>query len=213
MGAMTSYSLMSLAQHLMKKDLTGSLNDWVFSLSGVMYVGLTMAHFVLIRRIDSAPVKMDWVRDADNLIGDGDAALGLAWLLVALLTTWMTDVCAYLVGRTWGRVKLIPHVSPGKTREGAIAGLIGGTLTAVVAGWAVGLPVPLGLLLVVGGLLAIGGMIGDLMESLIKRQIAIKDMGAIIPGHGGLMDRVDALLVTVPMAYYLALLLDWQGWP
>ena len=75
---------------LVKQDLTGSLTDWVFSLSGVMYVGLTMAHFVLIRRIDSAPVEMDWVRSADNIIGDGDAALGLAWLLVAILTTWMT---------------------------------------------------------------------------------------------------------------------------
>lgn len=213
MGAMTSYSLLSLAQHLVKKDLTGSLNDWVFSLSGVMYVGLTMAHFVLIRRLDSAPVNQDWVREADNIIGNGEAALGLAWLLVVLLTTWMTDVCAYLVGRTWGRAKLIPHVSPGKTREGALAGLIGGTLTAAIAGWAVGLPVPFVILFIVGALLSVGGMVGDLMESLIKRQIGIKDMGAIIPGHGGLMDRIDALLVTVPMAYYIALLLDWQGWP
>ena len=69
-----------------------------------------------------------------------------------------------------------------------------------------GLPVPIGLSIVVGALLAIGGMIGDLMESLIKRRIGIKDMSAIIPGHGGFMDRIDALLVTIPMAYYLALL-------
>lgn len=213
MGAMTGYSLLSLAQHLVKRDLTGSLNDWVFSLSGVMYVGLTMAHFVLIRRLDSAPVDREWVRAADDLIGNGEAALGLAWLLVVLFTTWLTDVCAYLVGRTWGRRKLIPHVSPGKTREGALAGVIGGTATAGIVAWAVGLPVPIALMLVIGFILALAGMIGDLMESLIKRQIGIKDMGAIIPGHGGLMDRIDALLVTVPLAYYLALLLDWAGWP
>jgi phosphatidate cytidylyltransferase len=104
-------------------------------------------------------------------------------------------------------------VSPGKTREGALAGLFGGIVTAAVAGWAVGLPVPFWALLVVGALVAVGAMIGDLMESLIKREIGIKDMGAIIPGHGGLMDRVDALLVTIPMTYYLAIFLDWRGWP
>ncbi|RIK42145.1 MAG: phosphatidate cytidylyltransferase [Chloroflexi bacterium] len=213
MGAMTGYSLFSLAQHLVKSDLTGSLVDWVYSLSGVMYVGLTMTHFVLLRRIGGADVEMDWVRQADNIIGNGEAALGLAWLLVTLLTTWMTDVFAYMYGRTWGRTKLIPRVSPGKTREGAVAGLVGGILTAVAAGYLVGLPVPFFILILFGLVIAIAGTIGDLMESLIKRQIGIKDMGAIIPGHGGLMDRVDALLVTVPLAYYLALFLDWRGWP
>jgi phosphatidate cytidylyltransferase len=210
---MTAYSLLSLAQHLVKSDLAGSLNDWVFSLSGVMYVGLTMTHFVLLRRLDSGPVNVDWVRHADNIIGDGGAALGLAWLLVAILTTWMTDVFAYLVGRTWGKTKLSPRVSPGKTREGAIAGLLGGTLTAVVAAWAVGLPVPFWLMIAIGVIISLGGMIGDLMESLIKRQIGVKDMSAFIPGHGGLMDRIDALLVTIPLTYYIALLLDWRGWP
>jgi phosphatidate cytidylyltransferase len=211
-GAMVGYTLIALAQHLYKKDITGALLDWAFSLSGVMYIGVTMMHFVLIRRIQG-PVDMDWVERADALIGDGGAALGLAWLLFVLLTTWMTDVFAYLVGRQWGRQKLIPHISPGKTREGALAGLIGGTITGALAAYVFGVPVPFGIMLLMGGIVAAGAMVGDLCESLIKREVGIKDMGAIIPGHGGLLDRVDALLVTVPLTFYTALLLGWIGWP
>jgi len=212
MGAMTSYTLISLAQHLTKKDLTGSLTDWVFSLSGVLYVGFTMMHFVLIRRMQGS-ADVGWIVDADALIGDGGAALGLAWLLVVLSTTWLTDVFAYLAGRKWGTTKLLPHVSPGKTRVGAVAGLIAGTLTGGLAGYLFGVPVPVGLMFVVGAIIAVGAQIGDLCESLIKREIGIKDMGAVVPGHGGLLDRIDALLVTVPLTFYLAMFLGWLGWP
>jgi phosphatidate cytidylyltransferase len=212
MGAMTAYTLLALAQHLLQRDISGSLTAWVFSLSGLMYVGLTMSHFILVRRIQG-PVERDWIRTADGLIGNEGAALGLAWLLFALLTTWLTDVFAYLIGRKWGRVKLIPHVSPGKTREGALAGLVGGTLTGVAAAWALGLPVPLLVMAGVGAAVSLGAMIGDLCESLIKREIGIKDMGSIIPGHGGILDRIDALLFTIPLTYYLAVLLEWLGWP
>lgn len=212
MGAMTSYTLISLSQHLVKKDRTGSLTDWVFSLSGVLYVGFTMMHFVLIRRMQG-PSDVGWVESADALIGDGGASLGLAWLLVVLTTTWLTDVFAYVVGRKYGKTRLIPHISPGKTRAGAVAGLVAGTLTGGLAGYLFGVPVPLGIMLLVGGVIAIGAMLGDLCESLIKREIGIKDMGSIIPGHGGLLDRIDALLVTIPLTYYLAMFLSWLGWP
>ena len=210
-GAMCAYTLLALAQHLFKKDINGALIDWSFSLSGVMYIGFTLMHFILIRRI-RGDVEMGWVHDADAIIGDGGAALGLAWLLFVLVTTWMTDVFAYLVGRTWGRVKLIPHISPGKTREGALAGLVGGTITGLLAGLAFGVPVSPYLLLALGALVALGAMIGDLCESLIKRQIGIKDMGSVIPGHGGVLDRIDALLVTVPFIFYAALFVGWLGW-
>jgi phosphatidate cytidylyltransferase len=209
-GAMVGYTLIALAQHLVKRDIAGALLDWTFSLSGVMYVGVTMMHFVLIRRIQGAS-EMSWVTSADNLIGDGGAALGLAWLLLVLVTTWMSDVFAYIIGRRWGRRKLIPHISPGKTREGAIAGLVGGMLTGTLGAYLFGVPVPFYISVVTGLLIAFGAMIGDLSESLIKRNIDIKDMGAIIPGHGGLMDRIDALLFTVPLVFYIAILIEWSG--
>src|SRR5690606_6597231 len=147
-------------------DVQGSLTDWVFSLSGVLYVGFTMMHFVLIRRIQG-PSEAGWVEEADSLIGDGGASLGLAWLLVVLVTTWLTDVFAYLIGRQWGKTKLIPHVSPGKTRAGAVAGIVAGTLTGGIAGVVFGLPVPFAIMLVVGAVISLGAMIGDLCESMI----------------------------------------------
>ncbi|HYI15502.1 MAG TPA: CDP-archaeol synthase [Thermomicrobiales bacterium] len=211
-GAMVGYTLIALAQHLMKQDITGALLDWAFSLCGVMYIGVTMMHFVLIRRFQG-PVNMEWIAEFDNVIGDEGAALGLAWLLFVLVTTWMTDVFAYLVGRQWGTTKLIPNISPGKTRVGAVAGLVGGMLTGGLTAYLFGIPVPFPIMLVAGGIIAIGAMIGDLSESLIKRNIGIKDMGSFIPGHGGLLDRVDALLVTVPLTFYIAIFLDWLGYP
>jgi phosphatidate cytidylyltransferase len=207
-GAMVGYTLIALAQHLGKRDITGALLDWAFSLSGVMYVGVTLMHFVLIRRIQGDS-EMNWITEADNLIGDGGAALGLAWLLMVLVTTWLTDVFAYLIGRTWGTTKLIPRISPGKTREGAIAGFVGGMVTGTITAYAFGVPVPIYVAAPIGGLVALAAMIGDLSESLIKRNIDIKDMGSIIPGHGGLMDRIDALLFTVPLVFYIALLVEW----
>jgi phosphatidate cytidylyltransferase len=125
----------------------------------------------------------------------------------------MTDVFAFLVGRKWGRTKLIPHVSPGKTREGAIAGLVGGAACGAIAAYVFGVPVPVAIGVLMGLVVATGAMVGDLVESLIKREIGIKDMGSVIPGHGGLLDRVDALLVTVPLTFYMALFLSWLGWP
>lgn len=212
MGTMTAYTIISLAQHLLKSDIEGSLRDWVYSLSGLMYVGLTMMHFVLIRRIQG-DADQSWVVEADNVIGDGGAALGLAWLLWVLAITWMTDIGSYLGGRRWGQAKLIPHVSPGKTREGAIVGLILGTITGLVAAALFGVPVPFLIMLVVSVLVAVAVIIGDLCESLIKREIGIKDMGAVIPGHGGVLDRVDSLLLTIPLTFYAAQLLQWLGWP
>lgn len=211
-GALTAYTIFSLAQHLLKNDLAGSLADWVFSLSGLMYVGLTMMHFVLLRKLQG-PSDRAWVEDVDRVIGDGRAALGLSWLLFVLCVTWATDVAALLVGRKWGTTKLIPHVSPGKTRQGALGGLIAGTLAGLIATLAFGVPAPISIMLLVSATVAIATMIGDLCESLIKREIGIKDMGTLIPGHGGILDRVDSLLVTVPLTYYVSLLLEWQGWP
>ena len=211
-GALTAYTMISLAQHLVKREIAGSLADWVFSLTGLMYVGLTMMHFVLMRRIQG-PVDSDWVTTLDDVIGDGGAALGLGWLIFVLAATWASDVSAYLGGRRWGHTKLIPHVSPGKTREGALAALVGGTLAGTLAAALAGLPVPLLIMFLLSLAVAFGTIIGDLLESLIKREIGIKDMGTVIPGHGGILDRVDSLLLTVPLTYYAALLLDWQGWP
>ncbi|MCB1486134.1 MAG: phosphatidate cytidylyltransferase [Bauldia sp.] len=128
-----------------------------------------------------------------SLLALRDSADGLAAIGFLFAVVWGTDIGAYFAGRAIGGPKLWPAVSPKKTWSGAIGGLC----TAVVAGLAVawGVGVPVGLALVVVALvLSIAGQFGDLFESFVKRHFGVKDSGSIIPGHGGLMDRVDALI-------------------
>jgi phosphatidate cytidylyltransferase len=152
--------------------------DWALSLAGGLYVGSLAAYFVKLRGLPG----------------------GLEWMLLALAATWSCDSIAYVFGRAWGRRRFFPSVSPRKTWEGAVAGWLGATILVTIIGGVSGLGVAwaLGLGLTTS-LAAIGG---DLVESMIKRQMGVKDSGGLVPGHGGILDRVDSLLFAVVVAYY-----------
>ncbi len=131
------------------------------------------------------------------------------WLMIALVVSWAGDTAAMYVGKAFGRVKLAPRVSPGKTVEGGIASIVGGTLAAVIYAHYL---LPNEALLPVAGIGAvanIAGQLGDLSESAFKRGAGVKDSGTMLPGHGGWLDRVDSSLFSVP-AVYAALLL-WRA--
>ena len=136
-----------------------------------------------------------WLRDLDA---------GVEWILLLVSVTWLGETAAYLVGSTLGRHKLAPSISPGKTVEGAIAQLVVSVLAAVGArAWFFpGLSAESAI--AVGLLLGVVGQIGDLIESAIKRSVGTKDTGRLIPGHGGMLDRVDSLLVNTPVLFYYA---------
>jgi len=128
-----------------------------------------------------------------------------AWLVFfPLVVTWVCDTAAMFGGRTFGGPKLAPTISPGKTRSGTIAGIVGGLLVApVFARWvfpAVGVEVPGWQLFAIAGVLSVVGQVGDLAESLFKREAGVKDSSALIPGHGGVLDRLDSLYFVVPVA-------------
>ena len=126
---------------------------------------------------------------------------GLQWVISALVITWANDTCAYFAGRFFGRHKLHPAVSPNKTWEGFAGGAVGSVVGMFVARW-VALPALTTVDCVALGLLgAVLGPLGDLCESLLKRAHGVKDSGTLIPGHGGLLDRVDALLFNAPAVY------------
>jgi phosphatidate cytidylyltransferase len=127
-----------------------------------------------------------------------------AWLVFfPLVVTWVCDSAAMLVGRTFGGPKLAPTVSPGKTRSGTIAGVVGALAVApLFSGWIfpqVGVSLGLGEALAVAGVLSVVGQAGDLAESLFKRQAGVKDSSHLIPGHGGVLDRLDSLYFVVPV--------------
>ncbi len=131
-------------------------------------------------------------------------AFGAGWVLLTLFATFSNDTAAFAVGRAIGRHKLAPLVSPGKTVEGAIGGLIATTVAVPVVAYVLGLPVGWPLL-ALGPVLALVAQGGDLAESYLKRVAGVKDSGSLLPGHGGMLDRIDALLFVGPLVYhYLA---------
>ncbi|AWK85766.1 phosphatidate cytidylyltransferase [Azospirillum thermophilum] len=157
--------------------LAGGGRDRTLLGIGVFYVSLGL-------------IGLDWLRDRPDD--------GLALFLYAMLAVWATDIGAYAAGRSIGGPKLAPRISPKKTW----AGLIGGMVSAGLAGWAVaevaGAAQPL-LALLVAAMSAVVAQAGDLFESAVKRRYDIKDSGHLIPGHGGILDRIDGLLVAAPV--------------
>jgi phosphatidate cytidylyltransferase len=157
------------------------------TLTGVLYCGLLVATAVGLRALPH----------------------GLSWLLLALLVTWSNDTGAYLIGRCFGRHKLYDRVSPSKTWEGFLGGSAASIAAAFIArltffpalgqsdAWLVAVPASL------------LGPLGDLSESMLKRAHGVKDSGKLMPGHGGLLDRVDAILFSLPYVYLYALC--WNG--
>jgi phosphatidate cytidylyltransferase len=141
---------------------------------------------------------------AQNIAFGWDAmSRGLAWTLTVIVATWVGDSAAYLTGRALGRHKLAPALSPNKTIEGALGGLAGSIAVSGIAFVAFGL----GLWwagVVAGSAIGLTGQLGDLVESFFKRQAGVKDSGDFIPGHGGVLDRIDALLFAFPVGLILA---------
>jgi phosphatidate cytidylyltransferase len=165
---------------LSRSPLEQSLRDGAMTLFGVLYLGLTLGMLSMTR-----------------LLPQGE------WLIFfLLLVTWASDTGAYYVGTLFGRHRIAPTISPKKTFEGLVGGLIGAIIVAYAASWWF-LPELSGLdCLILGTLLTITGLWGDLTESAMKRSVGMKDSGGILPGHGGMLDRLDSLLFTAPVFYY-----------
>ena len=130
---------------------------------------------------------------------------GREWVLFLLLVTFATDTTAYFVGRSVGRTPLAPSISPSKTWEGSVGGMLGAVGMAVLANFVLGLNVLLIEALILGLLIGVVGQLGDLAESRIKRLGDVKDSGTIIPGHGGLLDRLDSIVLNVLVVYYFVI--------
>jgi phosphatidate cytidylyltransferase len=165
---------------LIQVPLRESVRDGAIVLAGMLYIGLTLSYLVGIR-----------------LLPQGELLL-----FFLLLVTWAADTAAYYVGTLYGRRSLAPRISPKKTVEGLVGGLVGATIVAYTARWAFMPEVSNLDALVLAVFLTLAGLWGDLVESAIKRSVGVKDSGGLLPGHGGMLDRVDSLLFTAPAFYY-----------
>jgi phosphatidate cytidylyltransferase len=174
-----SATVLPLVLFIIKRP-SNPLNAWSTTVAGVLYVGFLTSHAVLLR-------------DLDN---------GRDWLLFALLITFATDTFAFLIGRQFGRHSLAPALSPNKTWEGSIAGIISASLAALVLYFLLPLTFPLWIIVSLAAAISVAGQLGDLVESMLKRRAGISDAGRFLPGHGGVLDRLDSIVFTLPLIYY-----------
>ena len=159
--------------------------NWSWTLMGLLYMGWMLSYWVALRGFDQ----------------------GKGWVFFTLFSTFACDTGAFLVGRSWGRHPLAPVISPGKTWEGAIGGFLAAPAAAAILYLLldmVGLTLPLSFTgtVLLGCLIGVFSQLGDLAESTLKRSMGVKDSGTLIPGHGGVLDRVDSIAFTGAVVYY-----------
>jgi phosphatidate cytidylyltransferase len=189
-GPVLAASVMgTLVWQLLRPPKGHPTESWALTLGAALWLGWLLGHFSLLRDL-SPPFGL---------------GLGTRWLVLMLLVTWINDTAAYFVGKAIGRHPCSPYLSPKKTWEGTVGGWCSGLAATTLLGyWLVALPWGHGLAL--GALVATVAPLGDLAKSMVKRQMKVKDFSALIPGHGGMFDRIDSLLFVAPVMYYYATL-------
>jgi phosphatidate cytidylyltransferase len=183
------------------RDLKTYLGAIATTIFGVAYIGLTLSCLLPLRfsRLGAGGL---------GLAGTAGSSAGRNLMLLLFLVIWADDTFAYLVGRTIGRKMLFPSISPKKTLEGSVAGLVGSLLVAWGFARLFWQTASLKKVILLAGLVALFGQIGDLAESAMKRGAELKDSGSVLPGHGGLLDRVDSLLFGAPVLWLSLAIMD-----
>lgn len=171
------------------------------TLFGIIYLGWLLSHAILLRNIDDWGAIKTFAENSQRL---GDA--GFFYIFFTVACTFLNDTGAYFTGLKLGRHKLAPKISPGKTVEGTIGGIAACILTGLVVNYGFGSPLSSDLTVLFSLIIAIAAIFGDLAESAIKRGVGLKDSGAIVPGHGGVLDRFDSLIFVFPVSYYFLLI-------
>jgi phosphatidate cytidylyltransferase len=160
------------------------LHKWAWTIAGALYVGWMLSYWLSLRGFED----------------------GRSWVYLAILTTFANDTGAYFIGRATGKHKLAPTISEGKTREGAIGGLICAVLGALIIATVINLISPFDFkywqIILIGFIIGLFAQLGDLVESLLKRNMGVKESGTLLPGHGGILDRFDSLIFVGAVVYY-----------
>lgn len=194
--------LLAVAAFL-RSDPQAGFVTWSMTTFGVAYIGLLLPMIAVVAHLAPADGS------ASTPVGVFGLASGAAWGLTLVLVVWGYDTGAYLIGRSLGRTKLVTHISPSKTVEGLLGGLVAATLAAGIGAALIGLAPwhPL----IIGPLVGLAAQAGDLAESMLKRAAGRKDSGSIIPGHGGMLDRIDSFLFAAPVLAGYAMIVAGRG--
>ena len=185
---LTGSLMLIMIREVFRRDMSQSLAHIAVTVFGIMYIGWLGSHLVMLREL---PASLGM-----------DPMMGARLIFFAALVTWATDTGAYLFCVAFGRHKLIPRISPKKTIEGAVGGLIAAGFVAWLCTKGITPFLTPFAAVSTGIFVGLMAQLGDLVESMIKRDVGIKDSAELIPGHGGILDRFDSLLFTVPVLYY-----------
>ena len=187
------------AFYLWRRHDSAFAEQVLWLVAGVLYVGMLGSSIVLLRDIDHELIL-------ESLFGDDAVLTGLGrdWVYLTLFATFAVDTAAYFTGRAIGRHKLAPTISPSKTWEGFLGGYIGGFAAVFALDAAFDVEAGTSAILLIAATLPIAAVGGDLFESWLKRRAGVKDASDLIPGHGGLLDRLDSLLWTFPLVLCVA---------
>lgn len=194
--------------YLLFQPRISSIADISASILGLFYGGYLPSYWVRLRslgnrEISNLPLDGFWPSDWSNL---SELPLGLRLTLLAFFCIWAADIGAYTMGRLIGRTRL-SNISPKKTVEGAICGILGSIAVGISGAAWLDWPFWVATGIAWGGLIGVASLLGDLTESMMKRDAGVKDSGQLIPGHGGILDRADSYVFTAPLVFYFVTLL------
>jgi phosphatidate cytidylyltransferase len=176
----TSAIIISLIWLLIRYPRDQAFTNWAWTMAGILYIGWMLRYWVGLRSLET----------------------GRALVFLAMFTTFANDTGAFIIGRAWGKHPLAPSISSGKTWEGAVGGLLFSIVASFLIGILFTLPFNYWQIALVGLTISIFAQLGDLVESLLKRNTGVKDASKLVPGHGGVLDRLDSLIFTGVVVYY-----------
>jgi phosphatidate cytidylyltransferase len=200
--------------YLLFQPQFATIADISASIMGLFYVGYLPSYWVRLRNLDSVaisniPLGSYWPNNWNDILTQGNLAnlsQGLTYTILTFLCIWAADIGAYIIGKFFGKTRL-SDISPKKTVEGAVFGITASVIVALAGAYFLDLPNYLITGLALGLLIGIASLLGDLTESMLKRDAGVKDSGQLIPGHGGILDRTDSYIFTAPLVYYFVTLL------